>query len=52
MEHRAVSETHKVVVADGDSTIVVFDYAANRSHPMPAAMRQALEAIEHRSFTV
>jgi acyl-CoA thioester hydrolase len=51
MEHRAVSDTHKVVVAEGDSTIVVFDYTANRSHPMPAEMRQALEVIEHRSFT-
>ncbi|HZW31739.1 MAG TPA: thioesterase family protein [Isosphaeraceae bacterium] len=47
---RIVSQEQQAVVAEGTSTTVVFDYAANRPHPVPAPIRQAIEALEGRSF--
>jgi acyl-CoA thioester hydrolase len=50
MEHRLFSEAQGVLAAEGDSTIVVFDYAQQRSSPMDDGMRQAFEAMEGRKF--
>ena len=50
MEHRLVSEACRAVVADGDSTLVAFDYAAQKSVPVPAAVRTRIEQLEGKSF--
>jgi acyl-CoA thioester hydrolase len=39
MEHRIVSERHRVVTADGTSVMVCYDYAAGRKAPLPEAVR-------------
>ena len=46
MEHRIVSVQQGEIVADGDSTLVVYDYRAQKSHPIPSELRQAIEAFE------
>lgn len=46
MEHACFSDSQQAIVADGDSVIVVFDYASQKPTPMPADLRQAIEAIE------
>lgn len=48
MEHRLVSESAGALAADGDSTIVAFDYAANKSHPVPDAIREAISRFEDK----
>jgi acyl-CoA thioester hydrolase len=50
MEHRIVSQLLGAVAADGDSTLVAFDYAAQRPVPVPAAIRAAIEQLEGISF--
>jgi acyl-CoA thioester hydrolase len=50
MEHKIVSQNGLVVAAEGHSTIVVFDYQANKSHPVPARIRHAIESVEGKSF--
>jgi acyl-CoA thioester hydrolase len=50
MEHRAVGQSSGAVVADATSVVVVFDYAANRSHPVPDPIRRQIEALEGRAF--
>ena len=50
MEQRIVSESYRSIVAEGGSTLVVYDYAANAPHPVPTSIRQAIEALEGRSF--
>jgi acyl-CoA thioester hydrolase len=49
-EHRIVSQQLGAIAADGTSTTVVFDYAANRPHPVPDTIRRAIEALEGRDF--
>jgi acyl-CoA thioester hydrolase len=49
-EHAIVSETQNAVVAEGTSTTVVFDYKAQKSHPVPESVRQAVAALEGRRF--
>ena len=49
-EHRIISQEQQAIVAEGTSTTVVFDYAANRPHPVPEQIRQAIEVLEGRSF--
>jgi len=50
MVHRVVSEAQRAVVAEAESTMVVFDYDAGKPHPVPEAMRQAIETVEERKF--
>jgi acyl-CoA thioester hydrolase len=49
MRHAVASRSQRAIVAEGDSTIVMFDYARNQSQPIPDAMRRAIEAIEGRT---
>lgn len=49
-EHRIVSENQRALAAEGTSTTVFYDYAAGRSHPVPDALRQAIEELEGRSL--
>ncbi len=51
MEHAIYSETQQALVADGDSIIVVFDYAAQKPAPIPDALRTAIEELEGRSLS-
>lgn len=46
MVHAVLSTEQQAIVAEGDSTIVVFDYAANASVPIPPAMRDAIAELE------
>ena len=48
MEYRFVDEVSGAVLASGRTVQVTFDYAANRSVPLPAEWRQALMAFEAR----
>ncbi len=50
MEHAAASVEHAVIAAEGKSTLVVFDYHKEKSHPVPQALRQAIAALEGRAF--
>lgn len=50
MEHKIASQVELHVAAEGSSTMVVFDYQANRSHAVPAHIRHAIEALEGKSF--
>ncbi len=49
-EHVIVSEREATVAAEGRSTVVVFNYRANKSHAIPLALRHAIEALEGRTF--
>ncbi len=50
MEHKVLSQNDHVIAAEGTSTIVVFDYQTNKSHPVPARIRHAIETLEGRTF--
>jgi acyl-CoA thioester hydrolase len=50
LEHAIFSESHAAVAAEGSSTIVVFDYRANKSHPVPPLIRQAICDLEGQTF--
>lgn len=50
MEHRLISLGQQEIVADGDSTIVCFNYAQQRSARLPEEMRRAVEALEGKSL--
>lgn len=51
MDHVIVSEAQQCVVADATSTIVTFDYAANKPIAVPAEVRAAIEQLEGRALT-
>jgi acyl-CoA thioester hydrolase len=46
MEHRIVSESLRAVAAEGDSTLVMFDYGAQKPVPVSPAMRKIIEQLE------
>lgn len=46
MQHRVYSMQQQTIVAEGDSTIVMFDYAAQKPTPVPDAIRRKIEALE------
>jgi acyl-CoA thioester hydrolase len=50
MAHAVWSEEQKTIVADGESTIVIFDYAAQRPVRISDAMRSAISSLEGRSY--
>ncbi len=50
LEHVIVSQSQSAVAAEGTSTIVVFDYKANKSHPVPPLIRQAVHDLEGQTF--
>ncbi len=51
MDHVAVSAASNALAVDGTSTLVVFDYNAGRSEPLPEQIRLAIEQLEGRSFS-
>jgi acyl-CoA thioester hydrolase len=48
MAHAVWSEHWQAIAAEGDSTIVVFDYAANKPRRVPVQVREAIAAFEQR----
>lgn len=50
MQHAIVSRSQQLIVAEGDSTMVVFNYAANHPEPLSAELRAAIETLEGRSL--
>ncbi len=50
MEHRLISEAWRAIAAEGDSTLVAFDYAAQTPVPVPAAVRSRIEQLEEKTF--
>lgn len=50
MAHRVVSLGKNALAAESDSTIVVLDYACQKSVPVPTVVRQAIEELEGHSF--
>ena len=50
MAHAAYSERLGVIAVDGTSTVVMFDYAANKPRRMPEELRAAFERVEGKSL--
>jgi acyl-CoA thioester hydrolase len=50
MEHVLFSTAQQAVVADGKSTIVTFDYKAQKPIPVPDDIRAAIAKIEGRAL--
>jgi acyl-CoA thioester hydrolase len=50
MQHRIISEQLRAIVAEGDSTLVAFDYAAQKPVPVPDAVRARIEEIEGKKI--
>ena len=50
MSHVVWSGTHQAVAADGESTVVVFDYTANQPKRVPDEFRVLIEKLEGRKF--
>jgi acyl-CoA thioester hydrolase len=50
MEHILVSEAAGAVAAEGTSAVVIFDYNAGQSYPIPDEIRRAIEQLEGRTF--
>ena len=50
MEHHIWSETRQGLAADGEATVVTFDYPTNQSVTVPHDVRQAIERLEGRTF--
>lgn len=51
MEHSIFSEQLGEIAASGSSTVVMFDYVANKPRRISAELREALEKIEGRSLS-
>jgi acyl-CoA thioester hydrolase len=51
IEHAVFSQSQGMIVADAESVVVVFNYDTGKSHPIPQAMRSAIQRIEGRSFS-
>lgn len=50
MEHVIVSQSQQAVVADANSTLVVYDYRAQSSQPIPQVFRDAIAEIEGKAI--
>ncbi len=50
MLHRIYSEKLQKVVADGESTVVVYQYKDQAAVPIPDFVRSAIEILEGRSL--
>lgn len=50
MAHMVWSDAHQAVAADGESTVVVFDYQANQPRRVPDEFRALIEKLEGHSF--
>ena len=46
MVHRVESQAQQAIVAEAESTMVVFDYDSGKPHPVPDTMCAAIEVVE------
>lgn len=51
IEHQLWSEQQQSIAAEGDSTVVMFDYRNQCSFEIPGGVRAKIEALENRSFS-
>ncbi|MEX2176339.1 MAG: thioesterase family protein [Pirellulaceae bacterium] len=51
MRHLVYSQSQRAIAAEGESTVVMFDYAAQRPTRVPADVRQKMEQLEGRPLT-
>ena len=50
IEHALWSTSQNELAAEGDSTVVMFDYQQQKSSPVSDSIRQKIETIEGRKF--
>jgi len=50
MRYEIRARDGEALFADAESVLVIYDYASDRSIPMPEALRRALDAIEGRAL--
>jgi acyl-CoA thioester hydrolase len=50
MLHRVESDEQRAIVAEAESTMVVFDYTTGKPHTVPDEMRRAIEQLEGRTY--
>jgi acyl-CoA thioester hydrolase len=50
MEHALVGEAGRALAAEGSSTLVAFDYAANAPRPVPEPVRRAISELEGKAL--
>lgn len=50
MAHALWSESHQAIAAEGESTIVVFNYQTNRPQRVPDTFRTLISQVEGRTF--
>ena len=48
MRHLIYSQSQQLIVAEGESTVVMFDYSAQRATRVPDEVRQQIEQLEGR----
>ena len=48
--HAIWSRDNNGIAADGDSTVVMFDYEKQKPHPVPDELRQLISQMEKKSF--
>ncbi|HEY3967887.1 MAG TPA: acyl-CoA thioesterase [Planctomycetaceae bacterium] len=50
MEHRVISESLGAIAADGDSTLVAFDYVSQKPVAVAESVRASISKLEGKSF--
>ena len=50
MEHQIFSQQQQLLISEGYSTVVLFDYEKNESLPVSEELRTVIEALEGRSL--
>jgi acyl-CoA thioester hydrolase len=48
--HAVWSRDNSAIAADGDSTVVYFDYTRQRPHPVPDELRKRISELEGKTF--
>jgi acyl-CoA thioester hydrolase len=51
IEHQLWSEQHQAIAAEGDSTVVMFDYQNQCPFEIPPEVRANIEALENKTFS-
>jgi acyl-CoA thioester hydrolase len=51
MSHSVWSQKHQGIAADGESTVVVFDYTTNQPRRIPDDLRELIEKLEGRPLS-
>lgn len=51
LDYAIFSQRHQRVAAEGQSTVVAYDYSAARKTPLPTILVQAIEALERSTVS-